>query len=204
MLRHQPPAANSPPPLGSYSLPSAGTHDCRQLASRVQKRAAVHVQAVIRPRRPAWADDEPPVWGTAERLIDAVRVTARRAMVSTPYTPVVGELPLRWGAQVDARPLRIDGDGPDDDAVAACVAKYVTEGASETGAATDYPITSRARSTQPPSANTFASSCAPVGAWAASPSTRLCTYGPGLTASATGGHLLTKSRAYSTTYGTTR
>ncbi|MFD9707668.1 replication initiator [Streptomyces sp. NPDC060006] len=40
-----------------------------------------------------------------------------------------------------ARPLRADGDGPDDDAVAAYVAKYVTKGASETGAGTDYRLT---------------------------------------------------------------
>jgi hypothetical protein len=31
------------------------------------------------------------------------------------------------GRSVDARPLRTDGDGPDDDAVAAYVAKYVTK-----------------------------------------------------------------------------
>jgi hypothetical protein len=56
----------------------------------------------------------------------------------------VGELVLRWGAQIDARQLRADGDGPDDDAVAAYVAKYVTKGADETGAGTDHRLTTRA------------------------------------------------------------
>ncbi|WP_329900145.1 replication initiator, partial [Streptomyces sp. SP17KL33] len=40
------------------------------------------------------------------------------------------------GSQVDTRPLSVSGDSPDDDAVAAYVAKYVTKGASETGAGT--------------------------------------------------------------------
>ncbi|MEU6277031.1 replication initiator [Streptomyces populi] len=44
------------------------------------------------------------------------------------------------------RPLRgrpataADSDSPDDDAVAAYVAKYVTKGASDSGAGTDYPL----------------------------------------------------------------
>ncbi|MER5470079.1 replication initiator [Streptomyces sp. NPDC002685] len=108
-----------------------------------QKRAAVHVHAVVRLDGPAGPDDHPPTWGTAELLIDAVRASARRVRVRTPYNAAVGELALRWGTQIDARPLRSDRDGPDDDAVAAYVAKYVTKGASETGAGTDHPITTR-------------------------------------------------------------
>jgi replication initiator protein RepSA len=77
-------------------------------------------------------------------LIVAVQESARRILVRTPYTRAVGEPELRRGAQVDARPLRADGDGPDDDAVAAYVAKYVTKGASETGAGLDHPLTTRA------------------------------------------------------------
>lgn len=38
-------------------------------------------------------------------------------------------------------PLRVNGDGPDDDAVAAYVANYVTKEASETGAGIDHPLT---------------------------------------------------------------
>ncbi len=109
-----------------------------------QKRVAVHVHAVVRLDGPTGPDDEPPAWATAELLIDAVRASARRVLVRTPYSPAVGELNLRWGAQTDARPLQTDGEGPDDDAVAAYVAKYVTKGASDTGAGTDYPLSTSA------------------------------------------------------------
>ncbi|MGI3202564.1 replication initiator, partial [Streptomyces sp. GLT-R25] len=106
-----------------------------------QKRAAVHVHAVVRLDGPEGPTDEPPIWGTVDRLTDAVHASASRVVVRTPYSPAVGELALRWGIQVDARPLRADGDGPDDDAVAAYVAKYVTKGVSETGAGTDHRLT---------------------------------------------------------------
>ncbi|MFI9646147.1 replication initiator [Streptomyces sp. NPDC052040] len=83
----------------------------------------LHVHAVVRLDGPTGPDNEPPAWATAELLIDAVRASARRVLVRTLYSPAVGGLNLRWGAQTDARPLRTDGDGPDDDAVAADVAK---------------------------------------------------------------------------------
>ncbi|WP_458243748.1 replication initiator [Streptomyces sp. MAI_2237] len=108
-----------------------------------QRRAAVHVHAVVRLDGPTGPGDEPPAWATAELLTDAVRASARRVLVRTPYCPAVGEPTLRWGAQTDARPLRTDGDGPDDDAVAAYVANYVTKGASDTGAGTDHPLSNR-------------------------------------------------------------
>jgi hypothetical protein len=169
-----------------------------------QKRAAVHVHAVVRLDGPAGPDDEPPAWGTADRLIDAVRASARRALVRAPYSPAVGELALRWGVQVDARPLSADGEGPNDDAVAAYVAKYVTKGASETGAGTDYRLTTwsdiaAARITD--HVRTLMRTCWRLGglpeyaplhlrAWAHTLGYR--------------GHILTKSRAYSTTYAALR
>ncbi|MFJ2832321.1 replication initiator [Streptomyces sp. NPDC087263] len=106
-----------------------------------QKRAAVHVHAVVRLDAPAGPNDEPPSWASADRLADAVHGSERRVLVRTPYSPAVGELALRWGVQVDARHLRADRPGPDDHAVAAYLAKYVTKGASETGAGTDRRLT---------------------------------------------------------------
>lgn len=169
-----------------------------------QKRAAVHVHAVVRLDGPAGPDDEPPAWGTVDRLADAVRASAHRIVVRTPYSPALGELALRWGTQVDARPLRVNGPGPDDEAVAAYVAKYVTKGASETGAGTDHrlatwddidaaPVTAHVR--------TLMRTCWRLGglpeykplhlrAWAHTLGYR--------------GHILTKSRAYSTTYAALR
>ncbi|MET7621215.1 replication initiator [Streptomyces sp. NPDC005408] len=170
-----------------------------------QKRAAVHVHAVVRLDGPAGPDDEPPAWGTADRLADAVRTSAHRVVVHTVYSLAVGELALRWGVQVDARPLRAaDGPGPDDEAVAAYVAKYVTKGAGETGAGTDHrlptwddidaaPLTDHVRA--------LMRTCWRLGglpeyaplhlrAWAHTLGYR--------------GHILTKSRAYSTTYAALR
>ncbi|MFF4268810.1 replication initiator [Streptomyces sp. NPDC001536] len=169
-----------------------------------QKRAAVHVHAVIRLDGPSGPDDEPPAWGTAERLIDAVRASARRAVVSTSYSPAVGELEFRWGAQVDARPLRIDGDGPGDDAVAAYVAKYVTKGASETGAGTDHPLMRWADIDIAPVSEhvrILMRTCWRLGGLPEYAPLRLRAWAHTL---GYRGHILTKSRAYSTTYAALR
>ena len=169
-----------------------------------QNRAAVHVHAVIRLDGPAGPDDEPPSWGTADRLTDAVRASASRVVVRTPYSPAVGELTLRWGAQIDTRPLRADGDGPDDDAVSAYVAKYVTKGASETGAGTDYRLTTwddidAARVTD--HVRTLMETCWRLGGLPEYKPLRLRTWAHTL---GYRGHILTKSRAYSTTYAALR
>ncbi|MEU6367319.1 replication initiator [Streptomyces sp. NPDC046931] len=169
-----------------------------------QKRAAVHVHAVIRLDGPNGPDDEPPAWGTAELLIDAVRASARRVLVRTPYSPAVGELALRWGAQIDARPLRTDGDGPDDDAVAAYVAKYVTKGASETGAGTDHRVTTRDDIEAAPLSQhvrTLMHTCWRLGGLPEYEPLNLRTWAHTL---GYRGHILTKSRAYSTTYAALR
>ena len=169
-----------------------------------QKRAAVHVHAVVRLDGPDGPGDEPPAWGTAGLLIDAVRASAPRVLVRTPHSRAVGELALRWGAQVDTRPLRADGDGPDDDAVAAYVAKYVTKGASETGAGLDHPLTTWDDIGSAPvteHVRTLMRTCWRLG--------RLPEYAPlrlHAWAHTLGyrGHILTKSRAYSTTYAALR
>ncbi|MFJ8488990.1 replication initiator [Streptomyces sp. NPDC094038] len=169
-----------------------------------QKRAAVHVHAVVRLDGPGGADDEPPAWGTTESLIDAVCASARRVLVHTPYSPAAGELALRWGAQIDARPLRTNGDGPDDDAVAAYVAKYVTKGASETGASTDHPVTNRTDIEAAPVSGhvrTLMRTCWRLGSLPEYAPLRLRDWTHTL---GYRGHILTKSRAYSTTYGALR
>lgn len=169
-----------------------------------QKRAAVHVHAVVRLDGSAGSEEEPPAWGTVDRLIDAVRSSASRVLVRTPYSPAVGELALRWGAQVDARPLRADGDGPDDDAVAAYVAKYVTKGASETGAGTDHRLTTWDDiDTAPVSEHvrTLMRTCWRLGSLPEFDALRLRTWAHTL---GYRGHILTKSRAYSTTYAALR
>lgn len=169
-----------------------------------QKRAAVHVHAVVRLDGPNGADDEPPAWATTELLVGAVRASSRRVLVHTPYSAAVGELALRWGAQVDARPLRTNGDGPDDDAVAAYVAKYVTKGASETGAGLDHPVTTRdAIESAPVSEHVrvLMRTCWRLGGLPEYEPLRLRHWAHTL---GYRGHILTKSRAYSTTYAALR
>ncbi|MEU5094619.1 replication initiator [Streptomyces sp. NPDC020996] len=169
-----------------------------------QKRVAVHVHAVVRLDGPAGPGDDPPTWGTTELLIDAVRASARRVLVRTPYSPAVGELNLRWGAQKDARPLRTDGEGPDDDAVAAYVAKYVTKGASDTGAGTDHPLSTWAEIESAPVSEhtrTLMRTCWRLGGLPEYTSLRLRAWTHTL---GYRGHILTKSRAYSTTYAALR
>nr|WP_322112185.1 replication initiator [Streptomyces liliiviolaceus] len=169
-----------------------------------QKRAAVHVHAVIRLDGPAGPTDEPPSWGTAARLTDAVRASAGRVVVRVPYSLAVGELVLRWGSQVDARPLRADDFGPDDDAVAAYVAKYVTKGASETGAGTDYRLTTWGDVTAAHVSGhvrALMSTCWRLGGLPEFAPLRLRSWTHTL---GYRGHILTKSRAYSTTYAALR
>ncbi len=169
-----------------------------------QKRAAVHVHAVVRLDGPNGSDDEPPAWATTDLLTDAVRASARRVLVRSPYSPAVGDRVLRWGEQMDARPLRIDGDGPDDDAVAAYIAKYVTKGASETGAGIDHSLTSWTDiASAPVSAHVRAlmRACWRLGGLPEYEPLRLRAWTHTL---GYRGHILTKSRAYSTTYAALR
>ncbi|MFC9678562.1 replication initiator [Streptomyces sp. NPDC056948] len=169
-----------------------------------QKRAAVHVHTIVRLDGPAGPSDEPPAWGTVDRLTDAVRASAHRVQVGTPYSPAVGEVVLRWGAQLDVRRLRVDGDGPDDDAVAAYVAKYVTKGASETGAGTDHPLTAWHDIGMMPVSEhvrTLMRTCWRLGGLPEYEHLRLRAWAHTL---GYRGHILTKSRAYSTTYAALR
>lgn len=169
-----------------------------------QKRAAVHVHAVVRLDGPAGPADEPPAWGTVDHIADAVRASVNRVLVHTPYSPAVGELALRWGTQIDVRPLHADGDGPADDAVAAYVAKYVTKGASETGAGTDHKLsTCDDIDTAPVSGHvrTLMRTCWSLGGLREYAPLYLRTWAHTL---GYRGHILTKSRAYSTTYAALR
>ncbi|MET9909866.1 replication initiator [Streptomyces sp. NPDC006476] len=165
-----------------------------------QRRAAVHIHAVVRLDGPDGPGEGPPAWGTADLLTDAVRASARRVRVGTPHSPAVGELTLRWGAQIDARPLRTDSDGPDDDAVAAYVAKYVTKGASDTGAGTDYRLTTWGEIGLAPVSEhvrALMRTCWRLGGLPEYEPLRLRAWVHTL---GYRGHILTKSRAYSTTY----
>ncbi|MFD5406770.1 replication initiator [Streptomyces griseorubiginosus] len=193
---------------GSVGLvQSRFVHHARLSFARVaeyQKRAAVHVHAVVRLDGPNGPDDELPAWGTADLLINAVRASAERVLVHTPHSPAAGELVVRWGVQLDARPLRTDGGGLDDDAVAAYVAKYVTKGASETGAGLDHSLSTFAdidTAQVNDHVRTLMRTCWRLGGLPEYAPLRLRAWAHTL---GYRGHILTKSRVYSTTYAVLR
>ena len=162
------------------------------------------MHAVVRLDGPAGPDDEPPAWGTPELLIDAVCASARRVLFRTSHSRAVGELALRWATQVDARPLGTNVDGLEDDAVAAYVAKYVTKGASETGAGIDHRVTTWGGIESAPvneHVRTLMRTCWRLGGLPEYAPLRLRAWAHTL---GYRGHILTKSRVYSTTYAALR
>lgn len=171
-----------------------------------QKRAAVHVHAVVRLDCAHGPDTPPPAWATAEVLATVVRTAAAAVRLHTPYSRALGEHELRWGAQLDARPLRAFGgrEGLADDAVAAYVAKYVTKGAADASAGLDHPITGPtdiAAAQLSAHVRTLMGACWRLGGLPELQPLRLRAWAHTL---GYRGHILTKSRAYSTTYGALR
>ncbi|EFL01124.1 LOW QUALITY PROTEIN: replication initiation protein, partial [Streptomyces sp. SPB78] len=70
-----------------------------------QKRGAIHFHAVVRLDGPEGPDTPPPPWATLDLLEDAFRAAATRAAVDV---PAAGDQPartLRWGTQLDVRPI---------------------------------------------------------------------------------------------------
>ncbi|MFJ9830814.1 replication initiator protein RepSA [Streptomyces sp. NPDC101169] len=112
-----------------------------------QKRGAVHFHAVIRFDGPEGPDSPPPAWATGDLLDGAIRAAAARVAVDVPpalYQPDPDQpastepaRTLRWGEQIDVRPIRAFGDGAEitEQAVASYVAKYATKAAETTGTA---------------------------------------------------------------------
>jgi len=95
-----------------------------------QARGAVHVHAVIRLDGPDGPDTAPAGGATAQRLAEAVARTAARVAV-TVAGPDGRELVVRWGEQIDVRPIGHNTSGGDADrtAVAGYLAKYATKDA---------------------------------------------------------------------------
>ncbi len=100
-----------------------------------QARGSVHVHAVIRLDGPDGPGTAPTGGATAERLAGAVARTAARVAV-TVAGPGGREVMIRWGEQIDTRPMNTggprDGDGQGA-GVAGYLAKYATKDASVAG-----------------------------------------------------------------------
>ncbi len=100
-----------------------------------QARGSVHVHAVIRLDGPDGPDTAPTGGATAERLAGAVARTAARVAV-TVAGPGGEEEMIRWGDQIDTRPMNTGGPRAGDGqgaGVAGYLAKYATKDAQAGG-----------------------------------------------------------------------
>ncbi|MEV5599338.1 replication initiator [Streptomyces sp. NPDC052496] len=175
---------------------------CHAKIAELQRRAAVHLHAVLRLDGADGPTVLPPAWGTSGLLVSVVHSAARAVRLESPYSQAVGQYELRWGAQLDARPLEAcdTADGPDADAVAAYVAKYVTKGAADALAGADHRLKSLQEIDAIPATahtRTLMRTTWRLGGLPefASLNLRAWTHTLGFR-----GHILTKSRTYSTTY----
>src|SRR5579884_1345751 len=102
-----------------------------------QARGIVHFHAVVRLDGPDGPASAAPPWATADLLDAAIRDGVARARIQSPYSPALGVVTLRWGRQIDVRPI---GSGDFDQAadlsdvaVARYIAKYATKSAESAG-----------------------------------------------------------------------
>ncbi|MYW03867.1 plasmid replication initiator protein [Streptomyces sp. SID3343] len=170
-----------------------------------QARGAIHLHAVVRLDGPHGPHSAPPAWATDELLAALVPEAAAAVRVYAPESEALGSYVLRWGAQLDVRPLRGFNDGRElaDEAVAGYLAKYVTKSTETTGA-TDTRITHRSTIDLLPVTDHVAAllrTCWDLGGLIELTHLRLRPWAHML---GFRGHCLSKSRVYSTTYGALR
>lgn len=170
-----------------------------------QRRGAVHFHAVIRLDGPDDAGSDPPAWASLELLTDVVRAAHEAASVATPESEAVGSWRLRFGAQLEVRPVLAFGGGEDltERAVASYIAKYVTKG-DVPGLLYDRPIRhASAIGLVPVSEHgrSLMRTCWRLGGLPEFKKLNLRTWTHQL---GFRGHVTTKSRVYSTTYGNLR
>ncbi|MCD0482132.1 FAM166 family protein [Streptacidiphilus sp. ASG 303] len=170
-----------------------------------QRRGAVHFHAVIRLDGPDGPATPSPTWATPELLTTAVHDAAASVVVRTPPAAGTGERLLRWGAQLDVRPLRgLDaGAVLRPEAVAGYIAKYTTKSTGDTGG-TDRRIDTEAEIRHLRVNDHYRAligTCWRLDGLLELEHLRLRAWAHML---GYRGHCLTKSRAYSTTYGALR
>jgi hypothetical protein len=165
-----------------------------------QQRGTIHLHVIIRLDGPD-PHTPPPAWATVELLAAALRQTAVEVALASP----LGGPAVRWGDQLDLRPVR-DGRGERSAAeVAGYLAKYATKATEGLGgAALDRPITSLAqleRLALPEHVARLVRACWTLGRQPATATLGLRRWAHMLGYS---GHCLTKSRHYSTTFAALR
>jgi Replication initiator protein, pSAM2 len=125
-----------PSPIRSHGGPrtwsaTRTSYSTSHSTTEFQTRGVVHFHAVIRLDGPTPLVS-PPAWAAVALLAQVVRDAARRARVSTPDSAVVRARRLRWGGQLDIRPIAVDGE-VSDALVARYIAKYATKAAEAAG-----------------------------------------------------------------------
>jgi len=167
-----------------------------------QRRGVVHFHAIIRLDGPAGPTSAPPTLATVALLTSAIAQAAGAVHLDTTAAPGLPVRTLAWGREHDTRPITTTGNLTDT-RVAAYVAKYATKAAectdtldrriTPTDSLAELPVSEHARhligaclrlSTLPELADLR------LAAWAHMLGFR--------------GHFSTKSRHYSTTFGTLR
>ncbi|MQA87721.1 MAG: replication initiation protein [Streptosporangiales bacterium] len=167
-----------------------------------QRRGVVHLHAVIRLDGPDGPTEGPPAWATRDLLASAIEHAAGTAQVSTPAAEGLASRILRWGDQLDIRPVNLNGELTDE-AVAGYVAKYATK-AAETVGTLDRRISPAEDIDQlpiRPHARRLIACCLRLGELPELQGLRLLAWAHML---GFRGHFSTKSRRYSTTLGALR
>jgi hypothetical protein len=177
---------------------------CAKVAE-YQARGAVHLHAVVRlDAAPPDHDPDrlapPPERFTVELLAQAVRLAAAEVAVPCP----TGGPPLRWGQQLDLRPIGDQGADAELTAgrVAGYVAKYATKATEGYGAALDAPVRERADLDRLDGQVPAHVAALVRAAWALGGRPKLARLRLRQGAHLLGyrGHFLTKSRHYATTF----
>ncbi|CCH35001.1 replication initiator [Actinosynnema sp. NPDC047251] len=164
-----------------------------------QARGLVHFHAVIRLDGPAGPEEPPPPGADMSLLCDAITAAAQASRV---HVPGHGQT-IRWGKQLDLRPIEgTDEAGWTDAKVARYIAKYATKGAEAAGTV-DRPLRTIAHLDHvrglTDHARQMIRTCWELGDDQAHLNLREWAHMLGY-----GGHFSTKSRRYSTTLGTMR
>jgi hypothetical protein len=100
-----------------------------------QGRGVVHFHAIVRLDGPDGSSSHPPGWASLSLLRRSVRTAVRQATITTAGTRRVAARVMRFGRQVDIRPITATdaGSALSDVVVARYVAKYATKSAESAG-----------------------------------------------------------------------
>jgi len=175
--------------------------------AEAQRRGLVHLHAVLRLDAATDGEVLPPAAGfDAALLVHAVHAAAARVQVPVDVSNGLHRV-LCWGQQLDVRPIACPADGsapqaPDESAVAAYLAKYVTKATEHVGLA-PRPLTAETVAELDPARHLHRMA---LTAWQLGGRPELGELRLRKWAHMLGfrGHVSTRSRAYSTTLGTLR